>query len=254
MSGRHKTFTAYDNRRAKRAVKACLPVLQKRVHLGERIACGKQGCVYETTRGNKVVKVTAGTNAEDEIDFIVWLKERGWRIHTALPMPRQVYRLGRCATRAGVRGAYVTVREDLTDVPATAYTRLAVTLLERLEKALHRVPGTYHDARAARERFEARNNAGLRRIQTDPDAWRIYAHIAHLQMWLAYHGLTMGDIRLSNLGIRKPSHQHGERFDVVVRDVGFLGLRTAAPAKTRRRLEYAHERARALGTPPLDEA
>lgn len=245
---RYGTFVARNNRAVKRAVKACQPVLEKRLHLDRLIACGAQGCVYETTRDGTVVKVTVGRH--DEIDQIMWQKQRGWRSHTALPRVRAVYHLERCAARVGIRSAYATVREDLADIPARRQTRNAVTLLEGLEAALFDTPGTYQHAHRVLHDFTRQNEARLRRIHRDPMAWAIWTHIAHLQVWLSWHGLTMSDVRLSNLGLRVPSLQHGQAYDVVMRDMGFLTLRGAARSRVAARFNRGHARARALGTPP----
>ena len=242
-----KTFTAVDNRRVKKAVKACRPVLEERLGLTKLIACGTQGCVYETDREGSVVKVTAGRHPE--IDQIMWQKERGWRSHTALPIidKRRVYRLNRCAVRAGVRGAYATVREDLADVPATKATRAAVTLLERLETKLFAVPGTYPEARAVMEAFCCRNEAALRRLHADPLGWMVWNSIAHLQMWLSHRNFTMSDVRLSNLGIRRPGLARGVPYDVVMRDIGYLILRSTARSRDWSRFMAGHSRAKPLG-------
>lgn len=242
----YNTFYANENKRAKRAVRACLPVLKKRLHLDKLIACGVQGCVYETHRVKTVVKVTA-SRKPDEINQIIWQRDRGWRSHTALPRIHRVYRLNKCAKAAGVVGAYATVRENLTDVAATRHTRAAVTLLERLENALFRAPGGRAAANHALHAFMVRHHTALAHIHGNALAWRVWTDIAHLQIWLAYHALTMGDVRLSNLGIRQPSLQHGQRYDVVMRDMGFLQLRSAAGKARAKKFDRGYTRAVALG-------
>lgn len=230
-------------------------VLERRLHLTDLIACGAQGCVYKTEQANTVVKVTAGKNPE--INQIIWQKERGWRSHTALPRirGRRVYRLNQCAARAGVREAYATVRENLSDLPATRMTRAAVTLLERLEAALFRAPCTHADVSAVVDRFCCRNEAALRRIQRDYMAWMIWSSISHLQIWLSRHSLTMSDVRLSNLGIRRPGLAHGVAYDIVMRDMGYLTLRGSARMRARAHFVAGYKRALPLGDlsdDPLD--
>lgn len=245
---KYGTFYGADNRRVKRVVKSCTPALTKRVALGPLIACGIQGCVYESDKPNTVVKVTAGRNTS-EVDQILWRRAHGERSHTALPRIRQVYHLNKCAKAAGVTTAYATVREDLADVPANRHTRAAVTLLEKLEDDLMAVPGTYKAAHAALGAFMAKHAVALKRLHANHLGWTVWTHIAHLQVWLAYRGYTMGDIRLSNLGIRKPGYGHGHPFDVVMRDMGFLRLRSAAKSREHARFKQRRKTLPNLGAP-----
>jgi hypothetical protein len=260
MSRRY-TQTRHDNRLAKRAVKACHDVLVHRVKLGKLINCGAQGCVYEREgevafdsrhmrrKAEAVVKVSAG-RALPEIEQIMWQKLRGWRSHVALPRVRKVYHLNRCAKRAGISTAYVTIREDLRNIPSTPAVRKAVRLLERLEDDLFDAHGTYDAARRVLRDFEVRHHAALREVHRSPLAWRVFTHIAGLQVWLASHGLTMSDVKVANLGARVPSLQRGEPYDVVMRDIGCLQLRTQAPTRERQRFRNGPRRVERLGLMP----
>lgn len=243
---KYGTFYNADNRTVKRVVKSCAPALTKRVQMGPLIACGIQGCVYETGKTNTVVKVTAGRNTA-EVDQILWRRSQGERSHTALPRIRQVYHLNKCAKAVGVTTAFATVREDLSDVPATRQTRAAVTLLEKLEDALMDVPGTYADAHKALTAFMHKHHRALSVLHRNPLGWTVWTHIAHLQVWLSHHGYTMGDIRLSNLGIRKPGYGRGHPYDVVMRDMGFLRLRSAAKSKEHARFKQRRKTLPNLG-------
>lgn len=243
---KYGTFYNADNRTVKRVAKSCAPALTKRVAMGPLIACGIQGCVYETGKPNTVVKVTAGRNTA-EVDQILWRRSHGERSHTALPRIRQVYHLDKCAKAVGVKTAYATVREDLMDVPATRHTRAAVTLLERLEDDLMDAPGTYKAAHAVLSDFMHRHHRALEKLHANTLAWTVWTHIAHLQVWLAYRGYTMGDIRLSNLGIRKPGYGRGHAFDVVMRDMGFLRLRSAAKSREHARFKQRRKTLPNLG-------
>lgn len=242
----YKTFYSEDNTRAKRAVDACRPVLKQRLHLSRLIACGVQGCVYKTTQPGTVLKVTSGAK-QAEVDQVMWRKQQGWRSHTALPRIHRVYRLDKCAKRVNAQAAYVTVREDLRDVPATKATRMAVTLLEKLEDALLDAPGTERAARIVLHEFIEQHHTALENLHRSHMAWSIWTHITHLQVWLAKRGYTMSDARLSNLGLRVPSLQQGQKFDVVMRDMGFLTLRGAASDAAARRFKAGRKRATALG-------
>lgn len=246
---KYGTFYNADNRRVKRVVKSCAPALTKRVALGPLIACGIQGCVYETDKPNTVLKVTTGRNTA-EVDQILWRRSQGERSHTALPRIRQVYHLNKCAKSVGVTTAFATVREDLSDVPATRHTRAAVTLLEKLEDALMDTPGTYADAHRVLRDFMQRHHRALEKIHAGGVlGWAVWTHIAHLQVWLAHHGYTMGDIRLSNLGIRRPGYGRGHPFDVVMRDMGFLRLRSAAKSREHARFKQRRKTLPNLGAP-----
>lgn len=252
MSSTYYAQTPGDNSLSTRAVRACKDVLKNRLKLKALIGCGAQGCVYSTKDKKVILKVSAGQRMS-EIRQIMWQKQRGWRSHTALPRVKKVYHLNRCAKRVGVTSAYVTVREDLHDVPSTPATRAAVSLLRAFEKELFRVPGTYEAVRALQDRFEAKHLTRLKRLHRSPIAWRIWTNIVQLQVWLAYHGLTMGDVKVDNLGVRKPSLQRGEPYDVVFRDMGLLQLRSAAGSRERARFHNGPRRTTPLGAFDADE-
>jgi hypothetical protein len=242
-------------------IRACSPVVKHKLHATSLIACGAQGCVYRTASPKRVVKVTAGDPLDvggTEAERYLWIKKLGWADgHTALPYGRRVrvFKLNDCAREAGSDDAFAVEREALADVPRNAATKRAIKVLRTLEDRLA-------DA-GTRRRFSF---AQVKRIITDhlctlsPQtctligqstiATAMLFQIAHLQVWLAFRGLTMRDLKLSNLGIRRPGIW-GSRFEVVMRDIGLLE-KLNEPTSERQRRFFKHRAPPRLGSPPLD--
>jgi hypothetical protein len=245
--GSHERHT---NSRANDVVRACLKPLKARLHLGGRINCGAQGCVYKSGRDRIVVKVSVDKSkkydwATQEAKAAAWRHKLGRHAPPSMPTVRQVYRLGECAKTVTKLPAYVTVRENLANVPENSWTRKAVKMLKELEKALGKPGQGRHAARIVLEHTRKHHDVLRLMHRRNQLAYTMWTQISHVQAWLAVHGMTLFDMKLSNLGIRKPG-KHGP-FDVVVRDMGLLDARSNASKRQEAAFDNAHKRAKPLG-------
>lgn len=221
----------------RKVIRACAAPIKARLHATSLIACGAQGCTYKTSEGNAVVKVSAGYTlgvTGTEAERYRWIKKLGWAGgHTALPRTKgmRIFKLDRCARGVGVKDAYVIVRESLNDIPRSRAVKAAIRVLERMEDLLFDLGSNRRfSARQANkvvmDELRALPVTTQRLIAGNKYALATLFQIAHLQVWLARHKLTMGDIKRSNLGVRCPGLL-GDPFDIVVRDIGVLEYHTA---------------------------
>jgi hypothetical protein len=250
MSSRHRIRKAT----IQKIVKACMPALKKRASLAapvQSFGCGVQGCVYKATGTRRIVKVTMGA---EEAAASIWRKNLGTGAPAALPRVYRVAKLVQCVEEARLRGrgprvAYVTVREDLPDVPRqwAPHRRLLADLVRSLEDTF-RHHGRRHTKLSHTQVMRgwyADNARDLAKLI--PFEEHIIESLAFLFTWLHDRRLVMFDVHLDNLGVRKKNHGWPA---VVVRDIGMMypSRHSRVPMKRRFGATYVNRNTATLGS------